>query len=423
VVAFSVAYELELSGMIRMLATSGIHPLAAHRRRDDPFIIAGGPLTFSNPLPLAPFADAIVMGEAEQVLPEVLTCLSDAWNRDRALERLACHPHVFVPAVHGEALPLLAVCEHRLLPAHSAILTPHTELGGMFLVEVERGCSRGCAYCVMRRATNGGMRLVPPELIFAKIPEHARRVGLVGAAVSDHPQIAAIVRKLAQSGREVGLSSLRPDRLNDELVGALAEGGYRTLTTALDGASTRLRQLVERRAREEHYIRAAELARHYGMRRVKLYLIVGLPEETHADIDECVRFTRELSSILPIVLGVAPFCAKRRTPLDGQPYAGVATVRDRLERLRRGLGGRVGVRATSARWAWVEHVLAQGGSREGLAVHQAMCAGGRFSDYRKEFEVLGHRPDGEGYTAALTPRRRARQRPNAAFDYGVKAKQ
>src|SRR5262249_17908357 len=162
-------------------------------------------------------------------------------------------------------------------PARSAIVTPHTELSSMFLVETERGCSRGCSYCVMRRTTNGGMRVVPKEVVLEAVPDWARRVGLVGAAVSEHPHIAEIVRRLAELGCEGGLSSLRRDRPKEEFVAALSLGGYRTLTTALDGASQRMRDLIERRGREQHYIAAAELARRHGMQRLKLYLMLGLP--------------------------------------------------------------------------------------------------------------------------------------------------
>ena len=102
---------------------------------------------------------------------------------------------------------------------------PNTELRSMFLIEPERGCSRGCHYCVMRRTTNGGMRTVPPERVLSLIPEHARRVGLVGAAVTDHPRIVELLRTLVDSGREVGISSLRADRLTQELVDALRRGG------------------------------------------------------------------------------------------------------------------------------------------------------------------------------------------------------
>jgi radical SAM superfamily enzyme YgiQ (UPF0313 family) len=120
--------------------------------------------------------------------------------------------------------------------------------------------------------------------------------------------------------------------------------------------------------------------------------MIGLPGETDADVDECADFVSELSRIIPVALGVAPFCAKRKTPLDGTPFAGVGVVGDRLARLRSGLKGRADVRSTSARWAWVEYALAQGNEEEGLAVRNAVHAGGRFADYRNELARLGYEP-------------------------------
>src|SRR5882724_4092877 len=212
------------------------------------------------------------MGEAESVVEFAIETIYSAPNRAVALERLAQHPNIFVPAHHGSALAKIAACSDALLPAYSAIRTPHTELSNMFLIEAERGCSRGCQCCVMRRSTNGGMRVVPKEVVLETIPGDVRRVGLVGAAVSDHPRIVDILRALAGRGCEVGLSSLRPDRLKEEMVEALKLAGYRTLTTALDGASERLRAVIERRGREPHYVAAAERAKRHGMDRMKLYL-------------------------------------------------------------------------------------------------------------------------------------------------------
>jgi radical SAM superfamily enzyme YgiQ (UPF0313 family) len=390
VVAFSVAYELEIAGAARMLAAAGIPP----RRRDreggspQPLVVAGGPLTFSNPLPLAGLVDAIVVGEAEARIVDVMRAVQAAQDRPRAeqLDALAAIPHVFVPARHG-AVPPVGAEDDALLPAHSAIRTPHTELSDMFLVETERGCSRGCTYCVMRRSTNGGMRVVPEQVVLDAIPPDVRRVGLVGAAVSDHPGIVRIVNALADRGCEVGLSSLRPDRLarSEEFVAALARAGYRTLTTAMDGTSERVRDALDRRARPQHLVRCAELAKQFGMDRLKLYLMVGTPGETDADVDECVAFATQLSRIVPLALGIAPFCPKHNTPLDGAPFAGIGVIDARLDRLRRGLKGRVDVRATSARWAWVEYVLAQGGEAEGLAVVDAVEAGGSFRAYERAF--------------------------------------
>lgn len=394
VLAFSVAYELELSGLLQMLVSSGIEPLRDARSHRDPLVIAGGPLTFSNPLPLTPFIDVLVVGEAEGIIEHVVEVVFGSNSREEALQKLAAHPHIMVPSLSND-LPPVARCEDERLPAHSAIRTPHTELSNMFLVEAERGCSRGCRYCVMRRSTNGGMRVVPKEVILGLVPADATKVGLVGAAVSDHPKIAELVETLADQGRGVGVSSLRPDRLKEPLVFALKKAGYRTLTTALDGVSERMRELIERRGREDHYKNAAELARATGMERLKLYLMLGVPGETNDDIDEGVGFVRDLSKRIPISLGIAPFCAKRKTPLDGTSFAGIDAIDQRLARLRKGLAGRAEVRSTSARWAWVEYALAQGDGEEGRAVLEAVRSGGRFSDYRRAFAPLGYNPRGE----------------------------
>ncbi|HLK39048.1 MAG TPA: radical SAM protein, partial [Polyangiaceae bacterium] len=153
----------------------------------------------------------------------------------------------------------------------------------------------------------------------------------------------------------------------------------------MDGTSERVREGLERRARPKQLVRCAELAKKHGMDRLKLYLMIGTPGEEDADVDECSAFVTELSRILPVALGIAPFCAKRNTPLDGAPFAGIAVVDARLDRLRRGLRGRADVRATSARWAWVEYVLAQGGEAEGLAVIDAVEQGGSFRAYESAF--------------------------------------
>jgi radical SAM superfamily enzyme YgiQ (UPF0313 family) len=127
------------------------------------------------------------------------------------------------------------------------------------------------------------------------------------------------------------------------------------------------------------------------MRGLKLYEMVGVPGETDDDIDELVRFGRELSKIIPLALGVAPFVAKRNTPLDGAPYAGIREVDDKLERLRKGLRGAVEVRPTSARWAWVEYLLAQGGIEAGRRALVAHQAGGGFAAWKRAFADDGAR--------------------------------
>jgi radical SAM superfamily enzyme YgiQ (UPF0313 family) len=403
VVAFSLAYELELAGLVDCLDLAGIPALADERaaaNRRFPLVIVGGPLTFSNPVPAGPYADVIVLGEAEDILAALVQAIAEENDRDALLRTLAALPGFYVPAIHGELVPPIAKASLDRLPAFSQIRTPHTELASMFLIEPERGCHRGCTYCVMRRSTNGGMRLVDADRMLSLVPADAPRVGLVGAAVTDHPRLPAILRALVDAGREVGISSLRADRLDDEIVGLLKRGGYRTLTTAADGASERMRDFIQRKTHERHLRRAAELVRDHGLKQLKLYLMLGLPGESMHDVDELVRFLLELAAIARVAITISPFVAKRNTPLDRHPFEDVPVLEERIDRLRTSLGKHVEIRSTSARWAYVEYRLAQGGFAAGRAAAAATRAGGRFADWKR---ALGVVPEPEVTVTSLPP--------------------
>ena len=392
VVAFSVAYELELTGLFRCLELMGVAPERRMRSEHAPLIIAGGPLTFSNPVPLVPFVDVIVLGEAEDLLAPLMEIIFAGATKGEVLKQLRDVPGLSVPEHHGEYLGTVAQCDSTQLPAHSVITTPLAVLSEMFLVENERGCSRACSFCVMRRSTNGGMRVIAPDRVIATIPEQAKRVGLVGAAVSDHPKLLDIVRAVVEGGREIGLSSLRADRLSPELVELLIRGGYRTLTVASDGASEVLRRGMLKKIRAKHLRRAAELAHEYKVPQLKVYMMVGVPGEGEEDIDELISFSLKQADICKgrtrLSLGVAPFVAKRNTPLDGAAFAGIREVDRVIKKLRRALRPKVELRATSSRWAWAEYQLAQGSAQAGLAAYRAHQQGGRFSDWKKAFKNL-----------------------------------
>lgn len=424
VIGISHAYELELTGVVQLFDLMGLEPLAKDRDPADPLVVVGGPITFSNPLPTAAFADLVVLGEAEASLQLLLERLEaepeaargDRGARRRLLEDLAGQPGFYVPSEHGNVLPPVGQAPDDMLPAVSGIRTPHTELSNMLLLEPERGCHRGCTFCVMRRSTNGGMRLVAPERVLELVPDDAPKVGLVGAAVTDHPRIKDILRGLVdERGKRIGVSSLRADRLDDEFVGLLARGGYRSMTVALDAASARLRDSIEKNIRDRHIERAVDLAKANGMKHLKLYCIVGLPDETPEDLDELVAFALELRKTLPVVLGLSPFVPKFHTPLAAAPFAGEQAVNRTLKRLKRAMSGRgIQIRGPGAREAYIEYRLAQGGLAHGAAAVAAARAGGRLSDYKRALEGLPERAAPDNLSTLIPAPTRRRNRPAPA---------
>lgn len=365
----SIAWELEVVELVRALRVSGVEPARALRSPTHPLVVAGGPLTLANPGALSGIADAVFVGEADAWFQALREAVEDARDREDALARLARVPGVLVPAIHGEDAdapdPVRAPLER--LPVASVAPARPNVFGDAFLVEVGRGCPRACTFCVVRNAARP-TSFVEPDRILARIPARACRVGLVGAAVSDHPGLARILDAVVSRGARVTLSSIRADRVNAELARRLAAGGLKTLTVAADGASEALRDRLRKGIRAERLLQCARLARTAGIRDLRVYLMVGLPDETEADLREGAALIRSLSAILPATVSVSPFVPKRWTPLGGAPFAGVTVLKRRIGLLRRLVGGEVRLAIASPRIAEREWRLAHASGQEALAL-------------------------------------------------------
>ncbi len=390
ILAFSITYDLDITGLFELLDMGRIPILHKDRGPRDPIVFFGGPVTASNPLPMGPFVDFGVIGDGEDAVASLINALEDADDRDDLMQRAANIKGVWVPTLHGDAVPAVEKVTAGALPAYGQIVTPNTELSNMFLVEASRGCPRFCKFCLVRNRESP-MREPEAERVLSYIPDDAPRVGFVGAAVSEWVGIRPALRRVIDSGRGVGVSSLRADRLDDEFVGLLAAGGYRTMTVASDAPSQRLRNKLAKGIRTKHLLNAARLAKAHGMLKLKLYLIIGLPDENDDDIDELIEFTRELSAILPTALGASPLVPKLHTPLATAEFAGIPTVDRTLKRIRSALGGVAELRSTSAKWAWIEYRMSQGAADAGLAALAAWRAGGGYRAWAKAFEDVEER--------------------------------
>jgi radical SAM superfamily enzyme YgiQ (UPF0313 family) len=385
-VAFSAACETDLLGIVDRLVAMGLAPLAAERGRADPPVIVGGSLTVLDPRLVAPLSDVVVVGDGEPGLPALVEALGAARDREDLAILLAARPPaegLWVPA-SGAAPPPPARAADAELPAVASTWSPDAELRELFLVEAARGCARGCAFCVMsgRAAGASGFRPVPAEAILAAVPAQAPGVGLVGAAVTDHPDLVGIVERLVDLGKRVSLSSIRADRLDRDLASALARGGLRSLTLAADGCSERLRRAVHKGISAAHLIDAARIAADAGVGRLKLYSMVGLPDEEDADVDEFAALVRGLDPRLALSVAVQAFVPKPGTPLAGEPMADPRLLVRRLDRLGLALKGRARLLPTSPRWSWVDWKLAHAGERAARAAIAAHAAGGTLAAWR-----------------------------------------
>jgi radical SAM superfamily enzyme YgiQ (UPF0313 family) len=293
-------------------------------------------------------------------------------------------PGVGFPArVAAPHLPELAP-----YPTHSRLLAPQSEWGEMFLVETGRGCSRGCRFCA------AGFVYRPPrerdlEDLWTQVEPAVsarRKIGLVGAAVSDHPAIRDLCRKILAAGGQLGISSLRADSADAELLQLLAQGGVRSVALAPEAGSDRLRRVINKGLTRDDLARAAVDVSRAGIRQLRLYFMVGLPTETMDDVAEIPRLAKFLEhSVIKasrgkkhlglITLSLSSFVPKPFTPFQWAPFMAVAELKKRLKLVAREFHGvkTVRVHTDLPKWAYVQALLARGDRRVAdilLAAHE-----------------------------------------------------
>ncbi|NQT31137.1 MAG: radical SAM protein [Deltaproteobacteria bacterium] len=376
VIAFSISYELDYFNIARILKASGIPLYATDRDQRHPLLIAGGPCVMANPMPLSPFFDCLCIGEAEPIVPAILPIIAEGIgaNRSDLLKALSLLPGVYVPQ-HHSGKPVTRQWAKNLddFPVASAILTPDTELGNLYLIEVERGCNWGCRFCLTSQAFHP-MRYRSLDSLITQAEEglkYRRRLGLVGAAVFDHPQIEELMPKLSQMGAELSISSLRVAPLSGVVLRELAKGGARTVTLAPEAGSQRLRHVIKKGISEDDILKAIEIVTEQGIKQVKLYFMIGLPSETDEDIERIINLSLECKRILNnkqpggrLTLNIAPFVPKAGTPFQWLPMAQPPTLNRRLSMLKSGLMPKgIKIKAESPAWSQVQGVLARGDAK------------------------------------------------------------
>jgi radical SAM superfamily enzyme YgiQ (UPF0313 family) len=399
--AFSLSFESDYPSIVRLLDSAGIPARAADRTGDSwdwPLLLAGGPATFLNPEPVAPFFDLFLIGEGEEMIPEALTGLTDDDAASKSLlDRLAAvegayRPDRFEP-VYGESGDL---CEVRvvdggdpivrrryvkdldLAPTTTAVVAPEAVFGEYFLVEASRGCEWGCRFCaagfmyrpVRHRSTEGVRRDAIAGL------EVAKTIGLVGAEMASHPGIATTCERINQAGGRASPSSLKADQISPRLAAAVAGGGTRSVTVAPEAGSERMRRVINKNLSEDEILRAADLMVGDGVESLKLYFMCALPTETEADLEGIVDLAekirarmmvhgRKRGKVGRITVSLNPFVPKPWTPFQWDPMLEVSVCQKKIAWLRKRLGrlANVDFDADSPREAYMQTLLSRGDRR------------------------------------------------------------
>jgi radical SAM superfamily enzyme YgiQ (UPF0313 family) len=447
IVGFSVTYEGDYINVVKLLNQAGIPARAADRRAHDPIVLMGGVCAFSNPEPMAPFMDMIAVGEGEELIHELIEAFRAAPDREAFVTSAATIDGMYVPAtyevrhaddgaiadvVSAAGLPAI-VTKRRLRNVNgfetiSVVKTPHAEYGHMALVEVGKGCGRGCRFClegqVYRPVRHRSVEALRETI--NKMAKESTRVGLVGACVSDYPWIGDLMDVVEEAGMELSISSLRADSLSDKLVASLARGGHRTLTVAPEAGTERLRNVIRKAISEEQILGACDMLRRHGIPNLKCYFMIGQPTETMEDVEAIPELAARMLERLRVLdakghpfgrltLSISSFVPKPWTPFQWEAFDGADSLQKKLEVIKSGARklGTVRVLHENPREAALQALLARGDRRVADFIELSASFGG---DWRRALREWGG--DAEFYTTRV--RTVDERLPWDHFDVGVK---
>ena len=423
IVAFSLAFENDYINLVHLLQLGKLSLYSSRRHQHEPLVAAGGVATFLNPEPIAPFIDVFLLGEAENVLENFIATWQEGRGNGLSREEQLAH---IAQRVSSAYVPSLFRVEHdtdgrltsfeplvdipKKIPARpapiesedpitSVITTPHTEFSDTVLVEIGRGCGRGCRFCAAGFVYRPVRHRQSDKVVQAALRKKGK-IGLLSSAVSDHPDIDAICLQLTKVGKSLSVSSLRADSITSTMVDALRQSGLQTVTIAPEAGSERLRQVINKNLTEEQILAAVTLVVSAGIPNLRLYFMIGLPTETEEDVAAIITLVKKIKHeqltiargqkrLGTITLSVSSFVPKPFTPFQWVPFCDLSVLKQRIKKLKGGLGrvANVKVHADVPRWAYVQALLARGDRKLASLLETVFQKGGNWTQAIKAVNV------------------------------------
>lgn len=406
IIGFSLQYELCYTNVINMLDLSRVPVFSNQRGDSDPIVIGGGSCAF-NPEPVADFFDCFLIGEGEEAAPEIVDAViggkDKGLSRRELLRTLARIEGVYVPVFPGKVRKrYVADLENAYFPVKPVV--PYIDIvHDRMQIEIMRGCGRACSFC-QACAIYRPNRFRSPNKVLSLAEETYRNTGydeisLVSLSSGDHPRIMEMITALTGAFRDRAVSisfpSLRVEDMTSRFPSELTSGRHTGLTFAPEVGSEKMRKVINKNISVEALKECAYQAFRNKWLRIKLYFMIGLPQEEASDLDAIVDLAEEISEARRKVDGkaadinasVSVFVPKPHTRFEREPMIRFEEALDRQRYIReKARGTRIRFSFHDARMSSLEAVLARGDRNLSKVIHAAWKSGCKFDSWREHFD-------------------------------------
>jgi radical SAM superfamily enzyme YgiQ (UPF0313 family) len=428
IVAFSISFENDYLNILKILQLARIPLKTEERPEGGPLILAGGAVTTINPEPLAMFIDLFIVGDGEAVFEQFFRTYKQVAgheSKQAVLEALAEVAGVYAPAMYAVEYDVAGHITRRTptgrapetiepgsltrlddYPAYSRILTANSEFGDMFLLQINRGCAYKCRFCHTGYGQSPlrHLSLETARRIIRRGLHYRDRIGLVGAALADHPHLPEICDTIMSEGGRLSVSSLRVSALSKArfLLKTLTESGQKTVALAPEAGTERLRSMLHKALPNTLLYEMIEQVIQAPIPHLKLYFLVGLPTETSDDIDALIEVCKKcrhlmlktannLGKIAQITISVNPFVPKPFTPLQWCAMDSESRLKRKIQRIKRAVRRlpNMDVIHEVPKWAVWQGILACGDRKMGHVLLLTFQYGG---DWKRAFRELNLHP-------------------------------
>jgi radical SAM superfamily enzyme YgiQ (UPF0313 family) len=409
VLAFTLQYEDDYINVLRILERAKIPIETKDRDERHPLIIAGGPCAQSNPVPMSSFIDAFMIGDLEPVSDRLMfEGFLEGKSRITRLEALDSFDWMWVPSLNEDKQVIFSPktdLDNYFYPTKQII--PQLEeydpwygvFGKTFMLEVVRGCNRGCSFCLIGKITkprrNRSLKKLQ-ELYQVGTKEcDVNKITTIGSGISDYPDLTKLCQSIIDDGLTFSLPSIRADKITPELVQLLVKANQKTITTAPEVGTEELRKRICKEISNEDILQATEIAMNNGLARLKAYFMIGLPEETENDVKAISSLTSDIAKIgkklYKIKISSGIFIPKAKTQYQDESMLPLQELQQRSRMLKKDISKipRVECEVSNPKWARIQTILSISGKEIAKPLKQVAQLGGGLGAWRRALSKIG----------------------------------